>query len=82
MTQRLPWAWFRHGLISIMWSAGFKYYRIGWGEKKLIWGSRIRYGIYLLPRNWWIHVWLPKWCKGRGYYISIGLWLFSIHRGY
>jgi len=79
--KRLPWAWFRHGLISIMWSSRL-IFRTHRNRHGLVCGSRIKYGVTILPKDIWVHVWLPKWCQGRGYYISIGLWLFSVHRGY
>lgn len=78
---RFPVFWFRKGLFSIMWSSGIADV-CSHPLSRLVWGSRIKYGITILPRDIWIHIWLPKWCKGRGYYISIGLWLFSIQRGY
>jgi hypothetical protein len=34
------------------------------------------------PRKFWLHWWTPAWHDGRGPYISIGLWLFSVMRGY
>lgn len=73
-------SWFKKGLISVMWT--------GWVAEKpgshrgYNWGSKIQYRIALYPKAFWIHIWLPKWCKGRGYYISIGLWLFAFYRGY
>ena len=30
----------------------------------------------------WIHLWTPKWHCGRGPYISIGIGVFAIYRGY
>ena len=84
MTQKKKkkFPWFRKGLFCIMWSSRL-YRNLNYNQKyMLLWGSRIQYGIFILPKDIWIHVWLPKWCEGRGYYISIGLWLFSVQRGY
>lgn len=33
------------------------------------------------PR-WWAHWWTPVWHDGRGPYVSIGLGLFAVYRGY
>jgi hypothetical protein len=33
-------------------------------------------------RGFWFERWLPGWHKGRGHYVSIGLGLFAIYRGY
>ena len=77
---------FRHGLFCIMWYRHLCSCPLCRGNRfpisKLEWGNKIKYGIYILPRDIWVHIWLPKWCQGRGYYISIGLWLFAICRGY
>ena len=29
-----------------------------------------------------VHLWTPGWHKGRGPYLSIGLWALQIYRGY
>lgn len=42
----------------------------------------IKYGIGIYPKQFWFDCWLPKWHKGRGRYLTIGLWLFSFYRGY
>ncbi len=76
------YSWFRKGLFCIMWSNKWLGRNLTIPESRLVWGKRIKYGIQILPKDIWIYVWLPKWCKGRGYYISIGLWLFSVQRGY
>ena len=33
-------------------------------------------------RGWWAHWWTPIWHEGRGPYISIGLGIVAIYRGY
>lgn len=33
-------------------------------------------------RQFWAHWWTPIWHKGRGPYISIGLGVVAIYRGY
>jgi len=43
-----------------------------------IWYYRQR----ILSGYFWNICWIPKWHKGRGPYISIGLGLFAIYRGY
>ena len=34
------------------------------------------------PLRFWIHAWTPVWHEGRGPYITIGLGLVAIFRGY
>ena len=44
-----------------------------------------RWAIRLQPklgRGFWAHWWTPIWHKGRGPYITIGLGLIAIYRGY
>lgn len=41
-----------------------------------------RWGIRLLPVKFWFIWWTPVWHKGRGPYISVGLFLVAIYRGY
>lgn len=79
--MKTKYPWFKNGLFSIMWSSQWRG-NINLNQSRLVWGTRIKYGIAILPRDVWIHVWLPKWCKGRGYYISVGMWLFAVYRGY
>ncbi len=42
----------------------------------------VNYKLTWLPRGWWWQWWTPNWHKGRGPYISIGLWFFAFYRGY
>jgi hypothetical protein len=44
--------------------------------------GKINYAINLLPRRFWFELWKPTWHEGRGYYISIGLWIVAFYRGY
>lgn len=32
--------------------------------------------------RWWIIAWTPVWHEGRGPYVSIGLGIIAIYRGY
>ena len=41
-----------------------------------------KWGLGFLPMGFWTIWWTPIWHKGRGPYISIGLWFFAIYRGY
>ena len=36
----------------------------------------------LFPRELWFSRWLPKWHKGRGHYVTVGLWWIVFYRGY
>ena len=33
-------------------------------------------------RGWWCHLWTPVWHQGRGPYVTIGLGVLAIYRGY
>jgi len=32
--------------------------------------------------GWWCHLWTPVWHEGRGPYVTIGLGVVAIYRGY
>jgi len=42
----------------------------------------INYGAKLLPMRFGFEHWTPAWHKGRGEYVTIGLWLVALYRGY
>jgi hypothetical protein len=42
----------------------------------------IRWGIRVGWLGWWWAIWTPVWHHGRGPYLSIGLGLVAIYRGY
>ena len=44
--------------------------------------DKVNYGIDFGKFGFWIHLWTPKWHKGRGPYISIGLGVIRFIRGY
>ncbi len=47
--------------------------------------NKPKWGIKLLKphyRNFWFLLTLPPYHNGRGWYVSIGLGLFAIYRGY
>ena len=53
--------------------------------------GRIHYGVWRLYqpigrptplRRFWCDIWTPTWHEGRGPYVSIGLGLFAVGRGY
>jgi hypothetical protein len=33
-------------------------------------------------KKFWFQIWLPVWHKGRGLYITIGIGIITIQRGY
>lgn len=37
---------------------------------------------FLKVKSPWLHMWTPKWHKGRGPYITIGIICFRVIRGY
>lgn len=46
-----------------------------------------KWGIHVLKGGWspnrfWIDFWTPKWHCGRGPYLTVGLGLIAIYRGY
>ncbi len=45
----------------------------------------VNFGVDRTPpgaSRWWFIAWTPIWHRGRGPYLSIGLGLFVIYRGY
>lgn len=43
----------------------------------------MKYGKWCaVKKTFWVNWWTPKWHEGRGPYITIGLGLFTIMRGY
>lgn len=40
------------------------------------------WGAKFMPKKFWAIWWTPIWHKGRGPYLSIGLWIIAIYRGY
>ena len=44
--------------------------------------GKVTYQLRILPKAFWFIIFLPYWHGGRGYYISIGVWLFAIYREY
>lgn len=44
--------------------------------------KKINYGVDIFPLQFWWHVFTPGWHADRGLYISIGLGLIAIFRGY
>ena len=51
----------------------------GWSLK---WRWQWDFDEHPLSKSFWWNWWTPTWHKGRGPYISIGLGLFAIYRGY
>ena len=49
---------------------------------KLTTSRGVTYALGWMPRAFWWQVWKPKWHKGRGHQIRIGLWAVSLWRGY
>ncbi len=37
---------------------------------------------FTISKQFWIHWWTPRWHEERGPYVSIGLGLIRIYRGY
>ena len=33
-------------------------------------------------RGWWLHLWTPRWHEGRGPYLTVGLGVVALGRGY
>lgn len=42
----------------------------------------VRWGVAWLPRRFWLAVWRPRWGREQGPYVSVGLWLVAVYRGY
>ena len=56
------------------WCKGWLYWRPG--------NAGVNYTVRWLPRMWWAHLLTPIWHEGRGPYVSIGLWVVALYRGY
>lgn len=41
-----------------------------------------RWAVRFGRKGWWWLMWTPQWHEGRGPYISIGIGLVAIYRGY
>lgn len=48
----------------------------------IIQSGRVTWGLALWPRAWWWAWWTPVWHEGRGPYLSIGLYVIAVYRGY
>jgi len=46
------------------------------GNRQAMWS------IKWLPKEFWLDAWTPVWHEGRGPYLSCGLWIIAIFRGY
>jgi len=44
--------------------------------------NHAKWGIKLMPRQLWFHFWTPIWHDGKGPYLSCGMWIIAIYRGY
>lgn len=40
------------------------------------------WAVKFLPRRFWLHAWTPGWHDGNGPYLSCGVWLFAVYRGF
>ncbi len=38
--------------------------------------------MWLWPWGFWAELWTPRWHEGRGPYVTIGLGLLAVYRGY
>lgn len=50
-------------------------------EKKQ-WSENPKWSIRRIKRGLWFTLWTPIWHDGRGPYVSIGLGVIAIYRGY
>lgn len=46
-----------------------------WAVSRPMWSVR-------WAKGFWLHLWTPMWHEGRGPYVSIGLGVLAIYRGY
>ncbi len=44
--------------------------------------NHAKWGIGWMPKQFWLHFWTPVWHGGNGPYLSWGLWVIAIYRGY
>jgi hypothetical protein len=41
-----------------------------------------KWAVKWMPRRFWLDAWTPVWHEGRGPYLSCGLWLVAVYRGF
>lgn len=41
-----------------------------------------KWEIKFMPKRFWFHFWTPVWHERRGPYLTCGLWIVAIYRGY
>ena len=44
--------------------------------------KKANWAIKWLHRRFWLHAWTPVWHEGRGPYISCGVWIIAVYRGF
>jgi hypothetical protein len=62
-----------------------------WFDAKSVWrgiramkreSKKAKWTIAWLPRRCWLHAWTPMWHDGKGPYVSCGIWVIAIYRGF
>lgn len=41
-----------------------------------------KWAVKWMPRRFWLDAWTPVWHEGRGPYLSCGMWLVAVYRGF
>ena len=44
--------------------------------------NKATWSVKFMPRRFWLHAWTPMWQDGNGPYLSCGVWLFAVYRGF
>lgn len=44
--------------------------------------SQAKWAVKWFPKRCWIHAWTPVWHNGRGPYLTCGIYILAIYRGF
>lgn len=44
--------------------------------------NHAKWGIRVMPKHFWLHFWTPVWHGRNGPYLSCGLYIIAVYRGY
>jgi len=44
--------------------------------------NNARWSVKWMPKRFWLHAWTPVWHNNNGPYLSCGVYVIAIYRGY
>jgi hypothetical protein len=57
--------------------------RSAWrGIRAMRFRNKAKWSIKWMPKSFWCHLWTPVWHEGNGPYVSCGIWIAAIYRGF